>query len=275
MLLCRGAPADRARAAALLATAADLAAAHGMVRLGALVADARKAGGLEPGPNDARTAHGGDSAPAVGPAPTADAPAMADDAGLFRREGEYWTIAHGGRTIRVRDVKGLHYVAYLLGAPGREVHVLDLLALTEGSAAAPAGAGGDELAVTRSADHAVRGSVDARARDAYRARMREVEEDLARAEADHDLGRAERARVERDLLREELSAAYGLGAAGRDAAGTATERARKAVYNRIRSATARLEGELPELARHLATALRTGTVCVYYPDRPVRWRIES
>ncbi len=33
--------------------------------------------------------------------------AAADDAGVFRREGEYWTLAYRGKTARLRDTKGL------------------------------------------------------------------------------------------------------------------------------------------------------------------------
>ena len=46
---------------------------------------------------------------------------------LFRREGEYWTIACHGRLIRVRDAKGLGYLSRLIRAPARRFHVDDLL----------------------------------------------------------------------------------------------------------------------------------------------------
>jgi hypothetical protein len=46
----------------------------------------------------------------------------------FRLAGEYWTIRFEGHTCNVRDGKGLRYIAQLLGAPGHEVHALDLLA---------------------------------------------------------------------------------------------------------------------------------------------------
>ena len=36
---------------------------------------------------------------------------------IFRREGEYWTIAYGGVVIRLRDSKGLHYLARLVHHP--------------------------------------------------------------------------------------------------------------------------------------------------------------
>ncbi len=52
---------------------------------------------------------------------------------VFRREGDYWTVIFDGRTVRVRDLKGMHYLARLLADPGREFHVLDLVAAESGS----------------------------------------------------------------------------------------------------------------------------------------------
>ena len=45
---------------------------------------------------------------------------------LFRREGDYWTIAFEGRSIRMKDSKGVQYMAVLLGRRGHEIHVTDL-----------------------------------------------------------------------------------------------------------------------------------------------------
>ena len=47
----------------------------------------------------------------------------------FRREGEYWSIEFGSEAFRLRDAKGMRHVARLLGAPGREVHALQLAQL--------------------------------------------------------------------------------------------------------------------------------------------------
>jgi hypothetical protein len=47
---------------------------------------------------------------------------------VFRREGEYWSIAFDGQAFRLKDTKGLHYPAHLLRHPGRELHALDLAA---------------------------------------------------------------------------------------------------------------------------------------------------
>jgi hypothetical protein len=61
--------------------------------------------------------------------------APAPVSGTFRHEGDYWTLDYGGRTVLVRDARGLHYLAPLLRAPGRPIHVLDLVRI-DGAASA-------------------------------------------------------------------------------------------------------------------------------------------
>lgn len=58
---------------------------------------------------------------------------------LFQREGEYWTIAYGGATLRLRDTKGLHCLAQLLGRPGQLIPASLLLS-------GPVEAGGEIIA---------------------------------------------------------------------------------------------------------------------------------
>ena len=45
---------------------------------------------------------------------------------LFRREGEYWTIAYESEVIRLRDAKGLRYLSRLLRQPGCAIPVMEL-----------------------------------------------------------------------------------------------------------------------------------------------------
>jgi hypothetical protein len=59
--------------------------------------------------------------------PAAGAPAQPGAGNnLFRREGEYWTIAYDGMTFRLRDSKGLRYLVCLLGHPGERFAAVDL-----------------------------------------------------------------------------------------------------------------------------------------------------
>src|SRR5260370_12474692 len=46
--------------------------------------------------------------------------------GVFRREGEYWTVGYVGNAFRLKDTRGLGYLAHLLRHPAAEFHVLDL-----------------------------------------------------------------------------------------------------------------------------------------------------
>src|SRR5258707_14519193 len=45
---------------------------------------------------------------------------------IFRKEGEYWTVGRGGQVFRLKDTRGLGYLAHLLRHPAVEFHVLDL-----------------------------------------------------------------------------------------------------------------------------------------------------
>lgn len=168
---------------------------------------------------------------------------------VFRRKGDYWTISWRGESRLVRDVRGLHYVAHLLRHPGREFHALDLVD--------PNGSG------------ALRSdgipALDSEAKATYRRRLDDLRDDLAEAERIGDVGRAARARAEREALAEQLAAAMGLG--GRDRlAGAAAERARCAVTQCIRVALKRIRTALPALADDLRLHIKTGVYCVYVPD---------
>lgn len=46
---------------------------------------------------------------------------------IFRLEGEYWTICHEGNVLRLRDTKGLQYVAHLLRHPHQKFRPFDLV----------------------------------------------------------------------------------------------------------------------------------------------------
>jgi hypothetical protein len=114
--------------------------------------------------------------------------------------------------------------------------------------------------------------LDARARDEYRERLAELRAEVDAAEQRNDAIAADRARHELDALETALTEAFGLGGRERRL-GDPAERARKAVYNRVRGAISALEAQHAELGRHLAHSIRTGTYCSYRPERSVQWRV--
>jgi tetratricopeptide (TPR) repeat protein len=215
---------------------------------------------------------GGDAAPEPprpGVHPATDPRAAGEN--VFRREGDYWCVAFEGRVVRIRDRKGLRYLARLLADPGREFHVIDMVA-AEGEGQVEAGPGANVGAATAALDAGV--MLDAQAKNAYRRRLAEIEEDIEAARAAGDRERAAQARAERDFIVRELSRAFGIGGRERRA-GSHSERARASVTRAVRQAMGRIHEHHAALGQHLDRAIRTGTYCVYLPDPriPTAWSL--
>ena len=175
--------------------------------------------------------------------------------GELRRIGDLWSVRFAGRRVLLKDAKGLRDLATLLANPGREVAAAALLQRAGGSPVERVEAG---LAA------------DERALRAYRRRLQDLGEELADAEERNDLGRLARLRAEREAIQSELRSAVGLGGRPRHLRDP-TDRARKAVTARLRSAMARISEVHPQLGEHLHTSVSTGLSCRYNPDPPVSW----
>jgi hypothetical protein len=262
MLVRRGRAPDRGRAARLLDRACATAGAIGMSRAGAEMQRLRE---LTTGQ-------------AVAAARADEAIGMHDGASrsMFRREGDYWTVAYEGSLVRLRDSKGLRYLARLLAYPGREMHAIDI-EMTEHRARHQASSrpadGVATVGLSVRSDPGDAGELlDAKAKAAYRARLDELHAEIDEAESFNDPGRAARARDEKEFLVAELARAVGLGGRDRRAA-SHTERARLNVTRAIRAAVANLDHANPALGRHLAATIRTGRYCSYTPDprAPTAW----
>jgi hypothetical protein len=171
-------------------------------------------------------------------------------------EGEYWAVAYGGATFRLKDSLGLRYLERLVAAPDREIHVLDLV----GSA----GAGAPDGQAVDAGD--LGEFLDDDARQSYRLRLEDLRETVAEAESFGDVTRAARAREEIDFLATELGRAVGLGGRSRRA-GTAAERARSAVQRRLKNAIQRITESAPALGAFLGRHVKTGNYCSFRPSR--------
>jgi hypothetical protein len=175
--------------------------------------------------------------------------------GRFVREGDVWTLAWSGTTVRVPDAKGLRDLHTLVANPGVDIPAVTLLDPTR-SRGTPTGA--DDV-------------LDDQAREAYRRRLDELDDEIGRALERGDDSVAQRLDVERDALIAELKGATGLGGRSRRL-GDDAERARKAVSGRIRDSLRRLHDRHPVLAEHLEASITTGTSCRYDPTEDITWR---
>ncbi len=166
------------------------------------------------------------------------------DENVFRREGDYWSLAFEGHTVYMRDMKGLRYLARLLADAEREIHVLDLVAAETGR---PVGSSRSsaEPGVTFSPSLDAGVWLDAQAKETYRRRLAEIDEDIEEALTMGNDERAAQAEAERDFLIRELAHAVGLG--GRDRrVGSNSERARASVTRAVHHPIVRIP-QVPSL----------------------------
>jgi tetratricopeptide (TPR) repeat protein len=251
MLLERDEPRDRERAGELLAQAAATAGELGMTSLVEAIDRIQDSAGTSPAVTE---------------------PAERRKA-VLRREGEYWTISYASEAFRLRDSKGLHHLARLVQSPHVEHHARELASPEHASetqfATSQAG-----LEVRAQASDDAGALLDSQAKESYRRRLAQLQEELEEAERFADPERAAAAREELQFVTDELARAVGLGGRDRRAAST-SERARVNVTRAIKSAIERISEHDPILGRHLTSAVRTGTYCSYEPDpaAQVDWSI--
>jgi hypothetical protein len=213
------------------------------------------------------------------PADSAKSPSAPEARGVFRREGEFWTIACWGEVCRLRDVRGLTYIAHLLGHPAEEFHVLSLASKSDSQAWAESAESATEeqatqsgLTVSRMGDAGE--MLDAQAKAAYKRRTAELREQLEEARERNQLELVDRLEDEIDAIGREISRAVGLGGRDRRAA-SASERARINLTRAIKVALERIAEHNPALATLLTSSIRTGTFCSYTPDSrlPASWQL--
>lgn len=206
---------------------------------------------------------------AIRDAAGASLPAVADsrDLYVFRQVGSLWQASYENKSAWLAPCKGFTDLRILLGVPGREVHCADLMGVVDSTT-------DTEL-------------VDDVARDAYSARIRELERTIAANTATSNTTGSDGAaatnetadhaalddvRQELDVLRAHLKSGIGLGGRARKLAAP-SERARSAVTQRLKAAIKRVAESHPAMAEHLQQCLRTGTFCSYVPPRSLEWQL--
>ena len=194
-------------------------------------------------------------------------PAVIASEKIFRREGEYWTIAYEGKVIRLRHRKGLAYIAHLMAHAGREVHVTDLSTLEQCNIVPGMLAiGAEKNGLAREFGDAGP-ELDPSAKSSYRQRVQELRDDLREARSFNDLGRISNIENEIEFISRELARAVGLGGRDRRAC-SETERARIRVTMAVKSTVKKIVKQHPWLGRRLAHSLRTGNFCSFEPEMP-------
>lgn len=172
---------------------------------------------------------------------------------VFRKKGQSWELTFDGRSVLVRESKGIHYVAELIRSPGREVFVAELFATARGVAQVPVGAAGEIL--------------DDKARRDYRRRAEDLKYQLAEAESNNDSGRCESIRSELEELADQILAGQGLSGRPRRSQDD-RDRIRKSVSMAIERAIGAIHKHAPALGEHLDQHIHRGYFLSYSGSIP-------
>jgi hypothetical protein len=175
---------------------------------------------------------------------------------VFQLRGEFWQLSFDGKTVFVKDSVGLGYIARLLMEPGRDIPAVTLLA---------ARAGIDPLVATGSSGE----MLDVEARGKYAERYRELTAELQEAKENEDLGQIEKFENEMDQLAGELDRSFGLG--GRSRQSSDIQKVRNAVSMAVSRTRDKIAEQHDPLGKHLLTAISSGVVFRYSPEREIDW----
>jgi predicted nucleic acid-binding protein len=177
------------------------------------------------------------------------------DAGVLTKDGDRWLVLAGSRRAVAPDLVGVEYLGTLLTHPGAEIPAVELC----GGAALETG--GHEI-------------LDRDTIDAYRARVAEIDGELAAAETAGDRRRVRRLGEERDALRAELSNVLAVNGRSRRFVDS-SERARTAVRKAITRAIDAITESDERIGSELRATIATGRSCAYQPDphQPRRWSV--
>lgn len=175
---------------------------------------------------------------------------------VFRCRGDYWEVAFDGSEVKLlKDSVGMRYLSRLLVEPKHSIAAVTLLAARAGiDPRAAAGTSGEMLDDVGKAD--------------LRTKYVELMAQRDEAEKFNDK-RLDQINEQLDALGVELSRRLGVGGRAREESDA--ERCRKSVSMAVSREIEKINKELPPLGTHLMTAVSSGAIFKYAPDRDVDW----
>ena len=172
--------------------------------------------------------------------------------GKFIHNGDLWELSYLNLSVAIKDCKGLHDIAKLLEQPEKQLNCSELMGVV--------------------LENSGTSMIDDQAMKEYKNKIRALKIDIDDAQEMGMHQKADQLRGEYETLVEHLSKVMGLSNKIRKT-GSSMEKARAAVTWRIRNAIKKIEKVHPQLAKHLANSIKTGTHCSYEPEIPHEWTV--
>lgn len=175
----------------------------------------------------------------------------------FRLAGDQRLIRFEGKQIALSESVGLWYLSQFLTQPDKVLNPVDLEAARTGI-------------VARSSNSSTGAILDEQARREYSRRLADLDEEIAQAQANNDLGTLEQLQTEKHEIANEVSRATGLQ--GKSRVSTDESKARKNVRQAMSRDINRIAKSHPTLAEHLTLAFK-GDWMSYRPSEETFWEI--
>ncbi|WP_276374842.1 hypothetical protein [Chryseolinea sp. H1M3-3] len=169
---------------------------------------------------------------------------------FFFKEDEIWQISYDGKVVLMTEIKGFFDLAKLLAHPEQQFHCTELMG------------GGLETKAEL--------VFDEKAKRSYQKKILELKEEIQWSENNNDLQRTANLHKEYDDIVDHLTSSLGLKGKIRKSNDT-LDKTRSAVTWRIRNAIQKIEKVHPMLSKHLNASVKTGILCSYVPEKPIRW----
>jgi hypothetical protein len=196
---------------------------------------------------------------------------------VLRCDGEFWTIGFGPIERKLKDSKGLKYIAHLLICPNQRIGSLQLATMfaeaTKPATEAARADTSDQDADRKWRETAdVNEDLDPKSVNACKTRLRELVAERDKAKDNSVL--LDEINKETEFITRQLNTRTGLFGRPRHFS-TPEEKARKAVSNAISDAKDKILKGIPDLNPELER-ISTGSDCVYMPDltHPVTWEVK-
>lgn len=197
-----------------------------------------------------------------------------------RREDDYvfckvnggWRIRYaGGNELLLKHLKGFDYIAFLLGYPNRDIHVLKLAGLVEGTPGNGSSSQSEDQLHAEST-YGPDPIMDERYRESIKRRLEELREKRSQAMALHDDSAMRDIEDEIEEIRRQWKAARRFGGRSRNFS-SKHEKERLRIRMLIDYAMTRIAKEDEALYRHLGESLKMGSTLSYDPLEAPPWHI--
>lgn len=185
-----------------------------------------------------------------------DADELMSDLNRIRKSGNVWVLSYSGRTVHIKDSRGINDLARLIRHKHHDVHVMDLVS-------------GGSSALQESTSEVL----DEQALQQYKQRLQAIMEEKQQAGSSEDEASYLELEQEEEAILEALKQSVGLGGRSRQF-DHQSEKARKAVASRIRVSLKHIEAVYPEMAEHFRKSIKTGNFCAYAPQPDLHWLTE-